>query len=379
MKRIAPLVVLGALLCAPRLHADELLYGYEGDVMPLDAGWYVTNACDGNCSEFVNEEGCFVATWPVEGDRYSYARIFAQAPVDPPPTLWIEWHFRSNFPLGPIFDACDARMSLLYRDIHDSVEMYGDAAIRFGGFDRVTGLDLPAFHSYRFESRDGIHYTVAVDGTVFVDDQDDGHWPVHLVDFGGRGGCLGDWIPNMTNEWDFIRYGTVGFGERIIAVEPAAGFLDPPANINVTRFTATFEAPNYAHVDDITVEVTCDSSPECPEPPIVIATKRLDNGPPEVLQVMLDRPLPPGERTTFTFRENNPNAPDVLNTVAYTFQRGDVNADGRWNLRDFAALQNCFYTLAATNTCAAVDYDRSLLVDASDYASFEEDFSTQGP
>lgn len=53
--------------------------------------------------------------------------------------------------------------------------------------------------------------------------------------------------------------------------------------------------------------------------------------------------------------------------------------DGRWDLRDFAALQSCFYTLAATNTCAAVDYDRSLLVDLSDYGAFVTDFIADGP
>jgi hypothetical protein len=65
--------------------------------------------------------------------------------------------------------------------------------------------------------------------------------------------------------------------------------------------------------------------------------------------------------------------------VAYTFQRGDVNADGNWDIRDFAALQNCFYTLAFANVCAAVDYDGSTFIDLSDTGSFVDDMVDAGP
>jgi len=100
-----------------------------------------------------------------------------------------------------------------------------------------------------------------------------------------------------------------------------------------------------------------------------------------VLEILLDQPLPPGERTTFTFTDTDPSDPanPTINTVAYTFQRGDVNADGRWNLRDFAALQSCSFTLASDSHCAAFDYDVSIFIDHEDYAAFVTDFITNGP
>jgi hypothetical protein len=38
---------------------------------------------------------------------------------------------------------------------------------------------------------------------------------------GGLGGC--DFFPNTVNEWDFVRYGTISYGEQIIASDPPGG------------------------------------------------------------------------------------------------------------------------------------------------------------
>lgn len=40
----------------------------------------------------------------------------------------------------------------------EDVLMYGDAAISYSGDDAVTGMDIDEFHTYRFESLDGVNY-----------------------------------------------------------------------------------------------------------------------------------------------------------------------------------------------------------------------------
>jgi hypothetical protein len=102
------------------------------------------------------------------------------------------------------------------------------------------------------------------------------------------------------------------------------------------------------------------------------------------VQVVLDPAfggLPPGARTTFTFTDVDPADPDhpTIQTIAYTFERGDVNADGLWNLFDFAALQNCFDQFGIGNACAAFNYGGTFLIELADLAAFLGDFDTSGP
>jgi hypothetical protein len=73
------------------------------------------------------------------------------------------------------------------------------------------------------ESVDGVDYRLSVDGLAFVTDSGLGSNGYHYMAFGGFGGCIGDWISDMRNEWDSVRYGTIGFGERIVGADPAAG------------------------------------------------------------------------------------------------------------------------------------------------------------
>ncbi len=80
----------------------------------------------------------------------------------------VEWRFRSNLPVGPIFTQCDASLTVVFREIVDWIEIYGDSAFSAGGTGSITGLDVDEFHTYRFESLDGTNYRYSVDGIVFL-------------------------------------------------------------------------------------------------------------------------------------------------------------------------------------------------------------------
>ncbi|UCE61777.1 MAG: hypothetical protein JSU63_08510, partial [Phycisphaerales bacterium] len=173
--------------------------------------------CEEECNESV-ENGHFVLFWPEPGDRANYTYRIAQPPDEPPPPpFWIEWSYRSNHPFGGIFYGCDAGFSLQYGWAHDGVEMYGDAVISWDGGTVVDGLAIDEFHTYRFETSDGITYEIAVDGLVF--DVDAGWQPYdyHYLQLFPRGGCSGDSIPNKKSEWDYVRFGTIDYGEQIVS------------------------------------------------------------------------------------------------------------------------------------------------------------------
>ena len=99
---LRPLAIVTALSFAVSASfADDLLYSYEGDVLPYDAsaGWLVFNPCDYPSGESV-ADGHFVLNWPEPGNSANYAYRIAQPPEAPPPTRWVEWRCRSNHPLG---------------------------------------------------------------------------------------------------------------------------------------------------------------------------------------------------------------------------------------------------------------------------------------
>ena len=164
--------------------ADEVLYRYEGDVLPYDpsAGWVIADACETVCTESLHtENGYFVLHWSEANDWVNYHYWIAVPPDDPPPTLWAEWSFRSNHPVGPVFTMCDASFAVAYGALFEVIDMYGDAAFSWSGDYSVTGLDIDDFHTYRFESLDGINYRVSVDGLVFIALADDSfHLPIGL-------------------------------------------------------------------------------------------------------------------------------------------------------------------------------------------------------
>lgn len=293
-------------------HADDVLYQYEGDVFPDDpaAGWVVADGCDEDipCTTWL-ADGHFVVHWPTFADVVHYHYWIAQDPTPPPSTLWVEWNFRSDLPLEAHFWGCDGQLAVDYLGIHDYINMYGDTVINASGNYWVGGLDIDEFHTYRFESLDSAHYTFSVDGQVFVTGLDYGGNNSHFLQFRGQGGCLTN--DPVTNEWDFIRYGTIAEGELLVASDPPSGYLDPDEHPDLDRFTVTFDSPNYVYIDDIRVEATGG------DPPVVLSTRRLVNGAPETVEIVLDRPLPVGETVTFTFPD--PDGPGLLqNVVEYT-------------------------------------------------------------
>ncbi len=97
MSRTWLIVAVVCLVGALRVWADNVLYRYEGDVLPYDpaAGWLIFDACEGVCSVSVGD-GHFMADWIAIGDAFNYTLIYARAPAEPPPTLWVEWRFHST-------------------------------------------------------------------------------------------------------------------------------------------------------------------------------------------------------------------------------------------------------------------------------------------
>lgn len=374
----AALLILANAVDRETAYADTLIYRYEADALPYapGVGW-LDGLCVEPCTESLRD-GHFILQWPRANDIANYTHVISNNLGEPPlpETLWVEWRFRSNHPLPRNAFDCDAWFTVNYGSIHEIALMYGDAAISFSGDDALLGLALDEFHSFRFESRDGVRFSFSVDGTVFSARVDDDTVLASYLQFGGMGGCRSDQIPNMRNEWDFVRYGTLASGERIVGSDPPAGFLDPTAYPALDRFTVTYDSPNYAYVDEIAVGVReANGEPGIGNAvPVVLQTLRLDNGSPEVVEIRLDRPIPPDARTRFTFSDGV-----SVNMVNYTYVRGDADADDDFDLADFAALQNCFGSPSGSNhpicTTAAFDFDGDSSVSEQDFASYVTLFS----
>ena len=175
--------------------------------------------------------------------------------------------------------------------------MYGDAVISFSGDDVMTGLTLNAFNTFRFESVDGVNYRVSANGQVFIVDSENSGNSVDYLQMWGEGGCIPDPMPNSVNEWDFVRYGTIGTGEQVESTTPPSGALGPSAYTTFTSFLITFDQPNYVYVDDISVAVTGGVAP------VVTATRRTDTHDEHTVEIVLDRALPPNQLTTFTLND----------------------------------------------------------------------------
>ncbi len=300
--------VVGIATFAAAVLADETLYRFDADVTPCDssAGWICGNPCDPPCSDSV-EDGHYVLRFASGGDQANYDLTITSTGEPQPPTLWVEWRFSSNHPLGPNFASCDGHFVIRYQTFSDLLNMYGDAAL-FGNGIGIGGLALGELHTYRFESLDGVHYRASVDGLVFDEGVNVHAISNSYLQLGGRGGC--DGFQNTVNRWDFVRYGTIAYGEQIIATDPPAGDLDYAQYGDLDRFTVTFDAANYVYIDDITVEVIGGIAPS------VIQTRRLDNSEPEIVEVVLDHPFPLNKTIRFTFDDGT-----VQNVVEYTLVR----------------------------------------------------------
>jgi hypothetical protein len=201
---------------------------------------------------------------------------------------------------------------------------------------------------------------VSVDGTVFVHGIDDHPNGLPYLQFGGAGGCTGDQFPNMINEWDHVRFGTISYGEQIVSSYPPDGFVDAREYSPLDRFTVTYDSPNYVYLDEISVNVSSG------EAPAVIQTRRLDNGDPETVEIVLDRPIPYDARTRFIFDDG-----EVTNIVAFVFAAGDTDGDGDADLHDFAAFQACFGSDMLDGPCLPLDSITDDTINLADYAEFE--------
>ena len=367
MRRRLIAVVLVATSHATITFGDDILHRYEGDVPPYDesAGWNNYGPCVYPCSESL-EDGHFVLRWPEAGGTATYNYMISEPPEPSPPSLWVEWRFRSNHPMGPYFYTCDAGFIVVYGEIGQSLFIYGDAVIPHEGSGGVRNLNIDEFHTYRFESVDGLNYWFSVDGEVFLVDSGNSQGERSLITFVGRGGCSSDQIPNKINEWDHVRFGTISYGEQIVSSDPPAGFVNAREHAPLDRFTVTFDSANYVYIDEIGVNVTSGVRP------VVIQTRRLDNGDPETVEIVLDRPIPFDASTKFLFNDGA-----TINRVIFTFAPGDTDGDGDADLRDFAAFQICFGLEPLTGACLALDSIADDSIDLADYAGFEG--SLRGP
>jgi len=130
---VRTLVILGAAcwLAVGQAMADELLYGYECDVAPYDYDdpedeydpWINGDPCEAPCMEWV-ENGHYVRHWPQGAEQVSHGATIAEPPAEPPPTLCVEWRFRSNHPLSPDFCSCDGKFAVSYRWVSGAINMY---------------------------------------------------------------------------------------------------------------------------------------------------------------------------------------------------------------------------------------------------------------
>ncbi|MEK6798061.1 MAG: hypothetical protein AABZ12_03780, partial [Planctomycetota bacterium] len=111
----------------------------------------------------------------------------------------------------------------------------------------------------------------------------------------------------MRNEWDFVRYGTLGDGEAVVSADPPQGVVDTNTYPDLDRFRVTFDRPGFVYVDDVTVATTGG------DVPIVLWVRRPDGGEPDTVEIVLDRAIPFAQTTTFTF--DTGGSP---NTVEYT-------------------------------------------------------------
>ncbi len=348
-------------LFATRALADDVLQRYEGNATPPaeNSGWQVSQPCESACGQNT-ENGHLIWRWTTGANPTGYYFVIAHASDPPPKTLWVEWRFRSNHPIGLYSYTCDGVFDIAYGATGEVVFLYGDAAVSFSGDNAVVGLDIDEFHTYRFESLDGMNYRVGVDGRVFITDWENQPNQFHLISFSGRGGCLGDEWAGTVNEWDFVRYGTISYGEKIVASHPPDGFVSARKYAPLDRFTVTYDSPNYVYIDQITVDVSEGVAPA------VIATRRLDNGPPETVEIVLDRPIPYNATTRFTFNDG------VLEqSIGFTFAPGDTDGDGDADLADFAAFQNCFEVCPISGACQAFDFNADSAVDLLDFAGLQ--------
>jgi IPTL-CTERM motif len=302
--RIGLSIALLFALSGVAVRADEVLFAYEGDAVPSGppTDTFLVEPCDSGCVASI-EGGKLVLRWESDGDFFVFRRFIAQN-TPPPATLWVEWRFWSNQPGGGRVFAGDGALTVFYRKVVEVLNFFGDTVLSQDGGTALRNLPFE-YRTFRFESRDGDNFCFYVDGAAFLC-RADGHpdSDVHAIDMLGDPEVM---LPAV-NKWDFMRYGTISDGEVLIASDPPAGDVDLSDYPSFDRFTITFDQPAYILVDQVSVSVTGGIAP------VVTKTRRLDNGPTDVVEIVLDRPIPFGETTTFTFDDGV-----ATSAVSYTY------------------------------------------------------------
>ncbi|MCH7596956.1 MAG: hypothetical protein IID35_10395, partial [Planctomycetes bacterium] len=314
--------------------------------------------CEFTCEESI-EEGYLVLRWQSATRFSGYIHRLGEPSVPPPaPPFLVEWRFLSNHPFvaNPL---CDADLLVDYRAIVDELLMFGDTVISFDGGDVLLNLANSEFRTYRFESHDGVSYCFYVDGTELTCGSKTGGDEYHSIRISGKGGCDLDLLPTV-NKWDFVRYGTISAGEKLVGSDPPAGFVDARTHATLDRFTITYDEPNYVLVDEISVETTGTTLPA------VLKTRRLNNGEPDTVEIVLDRPIPFDATTSFTFDDGT-----AVNSVTFVYAPGDTNGSGTADLADFAAFQNCFGVEELLGACLPLDADSDQQLSLDDYFEFQ--------
>jgi hypothetical protein len=222
----------------------------------------------------------------------------------------------------------------------------------------------------------------------------------NYLQFGADSGCGPTYHPKI-DRWDFIRYGTLSSGEQVVSSDPREGFVDARSHPALDRFTVTYDEPNYVYIDEITVqsepwaqahgpdegadgtglapaawEASADDTGLAPWAltgalnsalitPSVIATRRQDNGPPETVEIVLDRPIPYNATTRFTFNDGT-----LEQSVDFTYAPGDTDGDGDADLADFSYFARCFESTQVAGLCLLFDADGNSVIDLADYIAF---------
>ena len=104
--------------------------------------------------------------------------------------------------------------------------------------------------------------------------------------------------------------------------------------------------------------------------PVVTKTRRLGNWPSDVVEIVLDRPIPYNATTRFTFDDGA-----AVNVVEFTFAPGDTDGDGDADLFDFSAYQNCLGSNPLVGACLPLDVITDGELRGADFAKFMRFFS----
>jgi len=352
--------------------ADEIAFTYEADTWPWLAGFLIAHECldQFDCVDSL-EDGHYVLNLDpgLQSGIYNYHRTITPTGGTPPDTLWVEWRFRSNYSYldsdGFVLD--DARVVTQYDQTVVSVStwMWGDAAFDASVCCSVTGMAMGEFHSYRFEIADGLSSRRWADGELLEATSAccSGNGGT-FIQFGGVGGGGGGPYFGLTDEWDFVRYGLITFGEVVIASDPPSGYIDPrqdrPVGMPQTlqgldRFTVTFNEPNGLHVGNITVEST---APVALRPNVQWVTRpEGDDG--DTWEIRLDKRIPPGHRTRFIISDEADAAAvgevGASSVVEYAYLPADVNGDETANTEDLLALVQGLNACVSGGSCGSAE------------------------